>query len=502
MRAPHEVLGIRDGATRAEIDEAYRRKLLYLNPNAFAEETPERKNAIEAYEEIKEAYTALTVPAVQHIPVTQESNRHLKPILIVCAVLIFPMVSILIMSARKGIENNPVPIHYIEADEKNTISKVAEKVMQSAVLIKVERTNGDLVYGSGFFVNNRGDILTNYHVIESASSILIMTNEQNHYDAKIKAFEVRADMALLSSSTPFTESKPLVITETLPSVGTEVVVVGSPKAEFQSVSNGIVAGVRDKGGITAIQITAPISSGSSGGPVVNMQSEVIGISTAIRADAQNLNFAVSSKHLASFVAYAEKMPPMPLAAKISQPKRQIPSNGLMPPAAPRAQEDTKRLPLPDEFGFMSHRWGCSVQDVRSRLPKLEFLSSNPPNGQSVSHYSTRIPFNAFDCNASVVVLYVFYQNRLCEVLFMTALPARAILRSRFSITGELTQIYGPPDVGDGAEPLYFWDKGEDTRVIIRDPYSERPICLVDFIYYPIWKDSWERNYEDYEDYDE
>ena len=85
---------------------------------------------------------------------------------------------------------------------------------------------------------------------------------------------------------------------------------------------------------------------------------------------------------------------------------------------------------------------------------------------------------------------------------MTTLPDRAIRQSRFSITGELTQIYGLPRVGDGAEPLYVWEIGEDTHVIIRDPYSERPICLVNFIYYPIWKDSWERDYEDYEDYDE
>lgn len=88
MRAPHEVLGIQDGATRAEIDEAYRRKLLYLNPNAFAEETPERKNAIKAYEEIKEAYAALISPqqpqattasAVQYMPAIQE-DRGLKAI--------------------------------------------------------------------------------------------------------------------------------------------------------------------------------------------------------------------------------------------------------------------------------------------------------------------------------------------------------------------------------------------------------------------------------------
>ena len=77
------------------------------------------------------------------------------------------------------------------------VSDVAKRILPSTVLVSVELSNKDWVSGSGFFVNDKGDILTNYHVIEDASAITIMTNNKNTYTADIRAYDIRADVALL-----------------------------------------------------------------------------------------------------------------------------------------------------------------------------------------------------------------------------------------------------------------------------------------------------------------
>jgi hypothetical protein len=79
--------------------------------------------------------------------------------------------------------------------------------------------------------------------------------------------------------------------------GQDVVVLGSPQGLEGTVSTGIIGGLRTIGGVRYLQITAPISPGSSGGPVFNAQGRVIGISTATSAKGQNLNFALPANLL-------------------------------------------------------------------------------------------------------------------------------------------------------------------------------------------------------------
>ena len=83
--------------------------------------------------------------------------------------------------------------------------------------------------------------------------------------------------------------------------GQKVVAIGSPLGLFNSVSDGIISGFRTIGDVDMIQFTAPISSGSSGGAVLNMQGEIIGISTAGFDSGQNINLAVDYRTVAAFV---------------------------------------------------------------------------------------------------------------------------------------------------------------------------------------------------------
>ena len=83
--------------------------------------------------------------------------------------------------------------------------------------------------------------------------------------------------------------------------GQKVVAIGSPLGLFNSVSDGIISGFRVIGDVDMIQFTAPISHGSSGGALLNMFGEVIGISTAGMDDGQNINLAVGYECISQFI---------------------------------------------------------------------------------------------------------------------------------------------------------------------------------------------------------
>jgi tetratricopeptide (TPR) repeat protein len=158
-----------------------------------------------------------------------------------------------------------------------------------------------LKLGSGFFISQNGDIITNYHVLRGASSAEVKTSDGRTYPITyIVAEDEQNDIIRLSVDIPSKYVQPLSLSETIPEIGERIIVYGSPLGLENTVSDGIVSSVReifDYGKI--IQITAPISPGSSGSPVLNMKGEVIGIATFQFIEGQNLNFAIPSERIAS-----------------------------------------------------------------------------------------------------------------------------------------------------------------------------------------------------------
>ncbi|MBV9108864.1 MAG: trypsin-like peptidase domain-containing protein [Gemmatimonadetes bacterium] len=146
--------------------------------------------------------------------------------------------------------------------------------------------------GSGFFLAD-GRVATNRHVVEGASRIEAMTSDDRHLGSATYAEAIggpTADLAVLPRFTQPPATLPLA--GSMPEVGEAIVVIGAPEGLSNTVSTGIVSAIRNVDGKTLIQISAPISHGSSGGPVLNMRGEVIGVSVAVLSEGQNLNFAV------------------------------------------------------------------------------------------------------------------------------------------------------------------------------------------------------------------
>ncbi len=155
------------------------------------------------------------------------------------------------------------------------------------------------VLGSGFVVHEDGFIITNAHVVENTSRIKAIFSDGREFQATVVSADTSKDLAVLAVQTdgklPFVElgrSSDLMIGET-------VIAIGNPYGYSNTVTSGVVSAVGRDIQVTQgywlrglIQTDAPINLGNSGGPLLNVNGQLIGITTAIRAEAQNIGFAI------------------------------------------------------------------------------------------------------------------------------------------------------------------------------------------------------------------
>ena len=182
------------------------------------------------------------------------------------------------------------------------LPSIIKRIKPSVVIVFTYNDKGEfLKLGSGFFINHNGDIITNYHVLQGANSAEIKASDGKTYPIRyIVADNEQSDLIRLSVDIPSQYVHPLSLNKTNPEVGERIIVYGSPLGWENTVSDGIISAIRDIPDIgKIIQITAPMSPGSSGSPVLNMQGEVIGIATFQMVEGQNLNFAIPSERIAS-----------------------------------------------------------------------------------------------------------------------------------------------------------------------------------------------------------
>jgi S1-C subfamily serine protease len=155
--------------------------------------------------------------------------------------------------------------------------------------------------GSGFIIEN-GKIVTNLHVIEGAKYGYVFVNGSTtkHKIQGYHSIDKQNDLAILS--VPTISGKSLSLVSINPDIGEKIYAIGNPKGLSGTISEGIVSGIRNIENKELVQITAPISPGSSGGPVINNAGQVIGVAVGTLTSGQNLNFAIPSSILKSLIA--------------------------------------------------------------------------------------------------------------------------------------------------------------------------------------------------------
>ena len=174
---------------------------------------------------------------------------------------------------------------------------VVNKVFPATVLITAEDINGQpQSLGSGFLVAPN-IIATNFHVIENSySGFVKFVNKNEIYEIEgVVGYNSDYDLALIKISDNIGTPLPLISPSI--DIGQKIFVIGNPLGLEGTISDGIISGLRDLDDYSVLQISAPISPGNSGGPVVNENGNVIGIATFTISEGQNINFAVPVKYL-------------------------------------------------------------------------------------------------------------------------------------------------------------------------------------------------------------
>ena len=204
-------------------------------------------------------------------------------------------------------------ISYTEAKQARDI---AQKTFPSVVILVMRDSHGQPTsLGSGFFVKE-DVVATNLHVIEGAASgYAKIVGKKPKYDiAGFVAIDQHADLVLLKVSKAKAPALALGDNNDI-AVGDEVYAIGNPQGLEGTFSKGIVSSIRKLDDDSLLQITAPISPGSSGGPVLSTEGKVVGVSVAMFKSGQNLNFAIPSSYLRPLLSNLNSVTPISIEAK-------------------------------------------------------------------------------------------------------------------------------------------------------------------------------------------
>jgi S1-C subfamily serine protease len=211
---------------------------------------------------------------------------------------------------------------YNVSDDSNVVG-IVNQISKSVVNI----TTQTVVYGwfgqrsvsegagTGIIIRDDGYILTNNHVIDGADDISVLTNDDEELAATVIKTDASKDLAVIKVKSDVKLTAAKIGDSDKVQVGEEVIAVGNVLGQFSySVTKGIVSGLGRPivaSGSTLygnleqlsdlIQTDAAINSGNSGGPLVNMSGEVIGINTAVSGSGQNIGFSVPINHAKSLV---------------------------------------------------------------------------------------------------------------------------------------------------------------------------------------------------------
>jgi tetratricopeptide (TPR) repeat protein len=181
------------------------------------------------------------------------------------------------------------------------LPSMIKRLEPSIVVLLTYNREGNVVgQGSGFVFDQEGDVITNFHVLKGAARAEVRMSDGSVYPVdRVIAEDEEGDLIRVSTKIPQNLARPLRIRASFPEIGERIVVMGTPLGLEKTVSDGIVSAIRDIPEFgKVIQVTAPISPGSSGSPVVSMDGEVVGVVSFFLAPGQNLNFAIPGDRIA------------------------------------------------------------------------------------------------------------------------------------------------------------------------------------------------------------
>jgi S1-C subfamily serine protease len=199
---------------------------------------------------------------------------------------------------------------------RDFVSSISRQIPGVITLVTYDHKNRELSQGSGFVLSRNGLAATNFHVLQDAYRAEATLGDGRLYHVlRVRGFSVDRDLVVVQlgrmrggrlERPSGLHSLALGGSSRL-RIGDHIATISSPKGLANTVSDGLVSAIRDDEGERLIQISAPISPGSSGGPVFDASGRVVGIATLQMSEGQNLNFATPIDSLAGLIDQHEDM---------------------------------------------------------------------------------------------------------------------------------------------------------------------------------------------------
>jgi S1-C subfamily serine protease len=187
-------------------------------------------------------------------------------------------------------QSSESPIARQHSTIENRATEWAEIVSHARPAVVVIETDEGLA--SGFIIKPDGIIVTNHHVVANAKAMVVKFPSGEVYrNVYLLSSDPIDDLAFLKIEAVDLPTIPLGNSNDV-QVGEEVLLVGAPKGLEQTVSNGLISGIRLDEGVRVLQTSAPASPGSSGGPLLDRNGEAIGVMSFKVVNGENLNFAI------------------------------------------------------------------------------------------------------------------------------------------------------------------------------------------------------------------
>lgn len=264
---------------------------------------------------------------------------------------------------------NRVGAAVVRIDTERTITRNSDPFFDDPFFEKMfgdiprqERLRGQ---GSGFIIDKNGFILTNSHVVNKADKVTVTLNDGTRLQGEVKGTDEITDLAVVKVN-PQEHELPVAPlgNSNQVKVGDWAIAVGNPLGFDNTVTLGIIStlkrssaavGIPDKR-IDFIQTDAAINPGNSGGPLLNSQGEVIGINTAIRADAMGIGFAIPINKAKDIYVNLSK------GEKVSHPFLGIQMITLTPELAQENNRD------PNSLFLIPETTGVFVTKVLAKTP--------------------------------------------------------------------------------------------------------------------------------------
>lgn len=174
--------------------------------------------------------------------------------------------------------------------------EIYSRLLPSVMTLKVVNIKGDRFTGSGFLALGDGLAVTSWHVLFDAVEVSAVFADGTKAEVLgVVDKDESHDVALIRLKT---KDRPLAeFARTPPRVGARTYVIGAPKGFAFSIADGLLSQIQTIDGFSQFQISCPLTTGNSGGPVLNERGEVVGVASWSRVDAQNVNFAVPTEFL-------------------------------------------------------------------------------------------------------------------------------------------------------------------------------------------------------------